>query len=77
MEQLNGTTLRTEPVLSAILALLVSEHDQRHRDGARTDTLLARAGLTDEEIRALTGPARAKPKPLPAWAGTLARSHRG
>ena len=68
------TTLRTDPVLSAILALLVSDHDQRHRDGARTDTLLARAGLSDEEIRTLTGPARSAPKPLPAWAGTLAKS---
>jgi hypothetical protein len=79
MEQLNATTmLRTEPVLAGILALLISDRDARHDSaGARTEALLARAGLNDEEIRALTGTARATPKPLPAWAGTLARKPSG
>ena len=72
MEQLNATTrVQTDPVLAGILALLVSDRQAHHDD---TEAILARAGLTDGEIRALTAPARVTPKPLPAWAGALART---
>jgi hypothetical protein len=42
--------------LSGILALLVAEREQRGSGGARrTEPILARAGLTDHQIAALTG----------------------
>jgi hypothetical protein len=62
MRQLDGSG----PTLTAILALLISARDGRSES---TEVVLARAGLTAEEIAALTGRAvPATPKPLPAWA---------
>jgi hypothetical protein len=42
--------------LSGILALLVAEREQREGGGSRrTELVLARAGLSDHQITALTG----------------------
>jgi hypothetical protein len=59
--------MQTETILNGILALLVAE-----RDGARerrTERILADAGLTGDQIAALTGrdPARLERSPATAF----------
>jgi hypothetical protein len=60
-----------------ILALLIADREANRRDGRRTaHAILAAAGLTEDEIAAVSGTSADKvraliastdPKPLPAW----------
>jgi hypothetical protein len=48
--------IKLEPALRALLALLISERDENStRSAPRTETVLARAGLGDADIAAVTG----------------------
>jgi len=48
--------IELEPVLRAVLALLVSEPKENSgQPTPRTETVLARAGLSDADIAAVTG----------------------
>jgi hypothetical protein len=78
--------IRPEGALMGILALLIADHEARRGDGRRTaQAVLNAAGMTVEEIAAVTGTTAAgvravlkadMPKPLPAWF-TPARDHSG
>jgi hypothetical protein len=48
--------IELEPALRALLALLISERKENGSvPGLRTETVLARAGLSDADIAAVTG----------------------
>jgi hypothetical protein len=54
----DGSKISPESAMAGILALLIDEREERMRsdkDGVRTELLLARAGLSIEEIATVTG----------------------
>src|SRR4051812_35431779 len=55
-EHHSSSSIELEPALRALLALLISERDENSsRSASRTETVLARAGLSDADIAAVTG----------------------
>jgi hypothetical protein len=51
-----SSPMEFEPALRALLALVITERDERRPATApRSETILARAGLTDAEIAAILG----------------------
>ena len=55
-EHHSPSPIELEPVLRAVLALLVSEPKENSgQPTPRTETVLARAGLSDADIAAVTG----------------------
>jgi hypothetical protein len=63
--------------LSGILALLVAEREERAGRGARrTERILARTGLSDDQIAALTGHDAARVRTLVADDAKVARPAR-
>jgi len=55
-EHNSPSPIELEPALRALLALLISAREENgSRPAPRTETVLARAGLSDAEIAAVTG----------------------
>ena len=74
-----------EAALRGILALLVADREERRNgESRRTERILARAGLSDEQVAALTGSEAAQVHAIvtapvrPSWSGSVidrARAH--